>query len=277
MPAVATSIPPSGVEPHNRQAARVWSGPGAAYEAVSRSIADSIAHAVRALDPQPGERVLDIATGTGWTAREVAWRGAQVTGVDIAHDLVAAARARADAEALRIDFEVADAEALPFADHAFDAAISTCGIMFAARPEAAAAELARVVRPGGRIALTTWRPDGNVFAMFRIMRTYMAPPPQPAPPSPFEWGREERVQTLLGGAFDLSFEPAVSYYRELGAQAAWETFSAAYGPLHALAGALDDARRASLARDFIEFHEGFVVDDGICVPRDYLLTLGVRR
>ena len=128
---------------------------------------------------KPGERILDLATGTGWTSRLVAKRGATVIGADIAADLVAAAQERAKADGLDIEYRIGDAEKLPFADGEFDAVISTCGVMFASRPEAAAAEVARVTRKGGRVALTTWLPDSNLFKMFLVMKPYMPPPPNP--------------------------------------------------------------------------------------------------
>jgi SAM-dependent methyltransferase len=265
------------VQPHNAKAAAVWSSGGADYDRISRGIADSIEHCVLRLDPKPGERVLDLATGTGWTSRLVAARGASVTGVDIAQDLIAAARARAETDRLAIEYRHGDAERLPFADATFDAVVSTCGVMFASRPEAAAAEIARVTRKGGRVALTTWLPDSNLFKMFMVMKPYMPPPPNPAPPSPFEWGRAERVSALLGGTFELKFERGTSFYREPSGEAAWNTFSTGYGPTKSLAAGLDEARRAELRRDFIAFHDGFRTDLGICVPREYLLTLGVRR
>lgn len=221
--------------------------------------------------------MLDLATGTGWTSRLLARRGATVIGVDIAADLVASARERAKEDGLSIDYRVGDAENLPFADGEFDAVISTCGVMFATRPEAAAKELARVTRKGGRVALTTWLPDSNLFKMFMVMKPYMPPPPNPAPPSPFEWGKQERVRKLLGDAFDLRFERGTSYYREPSGEAAWNTFSNSYGPTKALAGSLDDTKRVELRRDFIAFHDGFPTELGICVPREYLLTVGIKR
>ena len=112
-----------------------------------------------------------------------------VIGVDIAADLVAAARSTAKAEGLAIEYRIGDAESLPFADGEFDAVVSTCGVMFASRPEAAAAELARICRKGGRIALTTWLSDSNLFKMFEVMRPYMAPPPTPRLPLPSRGGR----------------------------------------------------------------------------------------
>jgi len=266
----------SVIEQHNERPAAVWSAGGRNYDNISRGIADSIEHCVLRLNPRPGERILDLATGTGWTSRAVAARGAMVTGVDIASDLLEAARTNAMAAKLPIHYQRGDAEKLPFEDGSFDAVVSTCGVMFASRPEAAAREIARVTRPGGRIALTTWLSDGNLFKMFQVMKRYMPPPPQPPPPSPFEWGNPDRIKELLGSAFELKFERAVSYYREPSGDAAWETFSNGYGPTKALADSLDPARREALRADFIAFHNGFSTPLGICVPREYWLTVGVR-
>jgi SAM-dependent methyltransferase len=264
------------IQQHNERPAAVWSAGGDDYDEISRGIADSIEHCVLRLNPQPGERILDLSTGTGWTSRVVARRGATVTGVDIACGLLDAARAKAEEESLRIDYRLGDAEDLPFEDGAFDAVVSTVGIMFASRPDAAAAELARVCRAGGRIALTTWASDGNVLEMFKVMKSYMPLPPSPAPPSPFEWGRPERIRELLGTAFQLRFEKSVSYYREPSGEVAWDTFSNGYGPTRSLAASLDPERREALRHDFIAFHEGFATELGISVPREYWLTMGVR-
>lgn len=262
---------------HNQRAATVWNSGGAAYERISRGIADSIEHAVVRLNPQPGERILDLATGTGWTSRSVARRGAEVVGADIAEDLLSAAREIAARERLPVRYECADAEALPFEDAQFDAVISTCGVMFAGQPEAAATEIARVVRPGGRVVLSTWLSDSNVFKMFLVMKAYMPAPPQPAPSSPFAWGKAERVSELLGGNFQLGFEEGTSMYREPDGRHAWQTFVEGYGPTRMLAASLDEERRAALQRDFVAFHDGFADELGVTVPRGYLVTLGTRR
>ncbi len=264
------------VQPHNERPAVVWGSGGKDYDQISKGIADSIEHCVMRLDPRPGERILDLSTGTGWASRVVARRGATVTGVDIASELLATARAKARTEALTIDYQLGDAERLPFEDGEFDAVVSTYGVMFASRPEVAAGELARVCRTGGRIALTTWLSDSTVVKMFEVMKRHMPAPPIPAPRSPFEWGRTERIQELLGTTFDLRFEKGVSYYREPSGEAAWETFSTGYGPTRSLATALDPERRAKLREDFITFHEGFPTELGISVPREYLLTIGTR-
>jgi SAM-dependent methyltransferase len=267
----------SSIQPHNLRAAAVWSRGGKAYDEISRGIGDAIAHCVLRLNPQRGESVLDLSTGTGWTSRLVARLGATVMGVDIAEDLLESARARAEAERLDIDYRLADAEQLPFTDGTFDAVISTFGVMFASRPEAAAAELARVVRPGGRIALATWAADGTVFGMFQVMKRFMPPPPDPPPASPFAWGRQERITELLGEAFDLRFETGTSYYREPTPEAAWHTFSTGYGPTRTLYENLEPQQRQSLRDEFVAFHAGFSNDLGICVPRTYCITLGTRR
>jgi SAM-dependent methyltransferase len=263
------------VEVHNERAAAVWSAGGRNYEEVSRGIADAIAHAVLRLAPQRGERVLDLSTGTGWTSRVVARRGAVVTGADIATELLDVARARAREERLSIDYVVGDAERLPFDDGEFDAVVSTFGVMFASRPEAAAAELARVCRKGGRIAITTWLADSTVYRMFEVMKGYMPPASRPAR-SPFEWGRPERIRELLGPAFELRFEQGVSYYREPSGEAAWDTFSNGYGPTRTLAASLDPGRRGALREEFTALHSAFRTELGICVPRGYWLTVGVR-
>jgi SAM-dependent methyltransferase len=265
------------IEAHNVRVASIWGAGGEKYDQISRGIADAIEHCVMRLNPQPGERILDLATGTGWTSRVVARRGATVTGADIAGELLVAARARAMAEGLPIDYQLADAESLPFEDGEFDAVVSTFGVMFASHPQAVASELARVCRSGGRIALATWLPDSTVFEMFVLMRAYMTPGPGAPPPSPFEWGRTERLRELLGRPFTLRFEPGVSYYREPSPEAAWETFSTGYGPTKSLAAGLEPARRAALRDDFIAFHARFPTELGICVPRQYLVALGVRR
>src|SRR5262245_17145018 len=264
------------VQAHNERPAAVWSSGGKDYDAISSGIADALEHCVLRLNPRPGERILDLSTGTGWTSRLVARRGATVIGADIAADLLEAAAAKAKAERLSIEYMIGDAENLPFEDGEFDAVISTFGVMFASRQEAAAAELARVCRKGGRIALTTWTADSAIAKMFEIMKRYMPAPPTPAPASPFAWGRIERLHELLGGAFELQFERGTSFYREPSGEAAWETFSTGYGPTKMLAASLTPERRQELRSDFSAFHAAFGTELGICVPREYWMTLGRR-
>lgn len=265
------------IQPHNERPAKVWSSGGAAYDEISRQIASALDHCVRRFDPRAGERVLDLATGTGWTARLLARQGAEVTGVDIAAELIAAAKARGAPEGGSVRYELGDAEALRFGDDTFDGVTSTFGVMFASRPDAVAGELARVCRPGGRIALAVWKDDSSLAKMFTVMKPYMPPPPDPAPPSPFAWGNRKRVTELLGDAFDLTFEEGVTAYHDRDGRAAWKVFLEGYGPTKTLAGSLDEERRAALEADFVAFHDGFATPLGISMPREYLLIHGLRR
>ena len=258
---------------HNERAAATWGSGGRDYDRISESVADALAHVVSRILPQPGERFLDVATGTGWTARLLASRGAAVTGVDIGSGVIEAAKALAT----DIDFRVGDAEALPFGENSFDAVTSTFGVMFVARPEAAARELARVCKSGARLGLVTWAPGGTVAGIFQTMRPYMPPLPPNPPPSPFEWGRPERVRELLGDAFDLRFETGTTTLRMPDGPSVWELFVEGYGPTKALAASCDAQRRENLRRDFIAFHERYRGDLGIAMPRDYLLTIGSRK
>jgi len=267
----------ASIQPHNERPAAVWSSGGDAYDAISRQIAPALEHCVARLDPGPGETILDLATGTGWTSRLVARRGAAVIGADIASDLLAAATERAKKEGLNIDYRIGDAEKLPFSDQAFDGVISTFGVMFASRPEAAAGELARLCKRGGRIALATWLPDSSVFKMFQVMRPFMPAPPSPPPPSPFEWGNRDRVRALLSGDFDLRFEEGVATYFDRDGAAAWDVFVAGYGPTKALAKSLDENRRLALKQAFIASCDDYRTELGISIPRQYLITLGERK
>lgn len=263
------------IQPHNEKAASTWGAGGAAYDRISETIADSIEHMLNLLDVQPGERVLDLATGTGWTARRLAQKGARVTGIDIGEGVIDAARRLATASNLDIDFDVGDAEGTDLPGGAFDVITSTCGVMFASRPDAVARELARLTKPGGRIGLTTWPPTSTLAGMFQMMKPYMPPPPSPAPPSPFEWGREDRVQDLLGADFDLSFETGTTVLRMPSGEHVWSVFSEGYGPTKMLHRATD--RKDDLRRDFVAFHDAHRTPLGVAMPRDYLVVIGRRR
>jgi SAM-dependent methyltransferase len=261
------------IRPHNQQAAAVWGAGGPDYDKVSEHTSDAIDHLVRRVLPQPGERFLDIATGTGWTARRLAAHGADVIGNDLGASVIEAAKTLGPS----IDFRVGDAEALEFEDESLDGVTSTFGIMFAARPEDAAAELTRICRKGGRIGLLTWLPGGAVEGLFGVMRPYLPPPPSSTPPSPFAWGRPAEVCALLGNAFDLKFETGTTTLRVPSGQAAWDLFIAGFGPTKTVAASLEPGRRADYTRDFIEYHERFRGELGIAMPREYLVTIGIKR
>jgi ubiquinone/menaquinone biosynthesis C-methylase UbiE len=267
------------VQAHNLKAQSVWNSPGGRYDDVSRSIADAIEHAVERLELKAGERVLDLATGTGWASRVLAQRfaGLSVTGADIAEHMLEHARAIAAAQKLEIDYRHADAEQLPFADASFDAVVSTFGVMFVGKPERAAAELARVIKQGGRVSLATWQHDSNVASLFGVMKQFMPAPPQAAPPSPFEWGKRARLHELLDADFEIEIEEGTNHFRYASGEQAWNLWVNHYGPSKTLAGSLDDARRAEFKQALIAWHETFASPLGYDQPRRYLITRGIRK
>jgi ubiquinone/menaquinone biosynthesis C-methylase UbiE len=226
------------------------------------------------LGAAPGVKWLDLACGTGAVAEAAAAAGADVVGIDLSPGLIETATKRAADLGLRIDYRVGDCEKLDLPDGEFDALSSTCGIMFAPDHEATARELARVVRPGGRIALVNWTPEGGVGDMFRVMAPFN---PAPPPSSPFDWGKRDRVQELLGDAFDLDITERVSTLRMPSAQAYWDLFSSSYGPTKTLAENLGE-RRGELEAAWIEMFEAkYAVEDGIAHTRQYLFIVGTRR
>jgi SAM-dependent methyltransferase len=253
----------------------VWgTGP---YERVSATIADLQDELVERLEPGEGVRWLDSATGTGEVAKRAARGGADVTGMDLAPALVETARREAEEDGLDIQYDVGDAEAMPYEDASFEVISSACGVMFAPDHAAVAAELARVCRPGGRVGLACWTPDSTLADMFRAMAPFQPAPPPPGTGSPFDWGREDHVSELLGDAFDLDFTRLESILVEDSAQSVWELFSNSYGPTKTLADSLEPGRREELRQAFVGVHAPFETDGGLRMPRTYLLTLGRRR
>jgi SAM-dependent methyltransferase len=254
-----------------RQSVMWGNGP---YQRITETITDIHDIVVDRLAPQAGDRWLDLACGTGAVAERAAGAGADVTGIDLAPVLIETARERAEALGLEIDYAVGDAENLDVPDASFEKVSSTCGIMFAPDHEAVAGELARITKPGGRIALANWTPTGGLAKMFAVMAPYL---PAPAPSSPFDWGDEARVTELLGDAFELDLEEHVSTLRVPSGEAYWELFSTSYGPTKTLADGLGD-RREDLRRDWVEFFEtNYRANGEIAHTREYLLVLGTRR
>jgi SAM-dependent methyltransferase len=260
---------------HHGSAAAMWGRGGRDYDDVSFAISDALAHAAQRLNARAGERILDVATGTGWSARNVARAGAAVTGVDISQELVAAARELSGHVRPAIEFRQGDAERLPFDDGAFDGIISTFGVMFAFDQAQAAAELARVCRPGGRLALTTWAPAGSVAEFFGIIARHGDAPPPPS--SPLAWGDPMHVEKLLGTAFDLQFEPGMSNAYHGSTADIWSWYTRGFGPLRQLTESLPADRLERLKRDVDAYHRHYTVPAGLQVKREYLLTLGRRR
>jgi SAM-dependent methyltransferase len=252
----------------------VWgSGP---YQGITETITDIHQAVMERLAPQPGQRLLDLACGTGAAAELAAATGVEVVGVDIAPALIEQAKERAAARVLDIDYRVGDAEALDLEDGSFDLVTSTCGVMFAPDHEAVARELARVTKSGGRIGLVNWTPESGLAKLFGVMRPF-----QPTPPAgvrnPFDFGGEDYVRDLLGQDFELEFVTGDSVLRADSGETVWQLFSNEYGPTKTLADSLDDEKREELHRAFVDLHEESRANGGIVFSRTYLLTLGVRR
>ena len=168
------------------------------YGAVADQVIPSLGpELVRATRVQATERVIDVAAGTGNAAVPAARAGARVVATDLTPDLLDQGRAAADGLDLAIEWREADAERLPFADGEFDVALSCVGVMFAPHHQQAADELVRVVRPGGRIGLISWTPQGFIGQLFATMKPFVAAPPPGASPPPL-WGDEDHVRGLLG-------------------------------------------------------------------------------
>jgi len=259
---------------HNRPAAVMWGTGGAHYDRVSFAISDAIGHATQRLAAKPGEQVLDLATGTGWGARNLARTGATVTAVDLAPDFIAAARGLAAHIDPPIDFRVADAEDLPFADGSFDRVVSTFGVMFAGDHRRAASELTRVVRPGGRLVLATWLPDSSVARMFGIVGRHNPAPP--APQSPLLWGDVDYLADLFGDAFDLMFESGVSHAYEEGPQDIWDAMHEGFGPIRTVYAALEGEQKRAFKAEIDAYHAEYMAAAGLHITREYLITVGTK-
>jgi SAM-dependent methyltransferase len=233
----------------------------------------------QAIGIHPGERVLDVAAGSGNAALAAARRGARVTATDFVPALLDTAARRAQAEGLDLETQEADAQALPFADGAFDAVLSTFGVMFAPDQSRAAAELLRVCRPGGRIGLTAWTP-GSVMAATQAIAGRFAPfPPVPGARSPIEWGTEARVRELLGpGVTDLSAQMLTTDL--CGASPADRVeFNRTYvGPTKAIFDRLDPAAQQTLADELAASLARFnrATDGTLVAAAEYLQVIATR-
>ncbi len=252
----------------------VWgNGP---YEQMPQHYLPLLDHLAQAAAVRPGERVLDVATGTGALATRLARAGASVTGVDLAPALVATARRLAAEEGLPIAYEVGDAEGLPFPDGTFDVVTSSVGSMFAPDHARVAAEFARVCRPGGRLVLGHWSDQSGVIDMFKVLVPFQPPPP-PGAGSPFRWGNRGHVESLLGEAFELRFEEGDAPQLAADGEEVWQLFSTVYGPCRTLAESLEPDRREALHAAFVAFFEGHRTPAGINQVRPYLVVIGTRR
>ncbi|GAA5050317.1 SAM-dependent methyltransferase [Thermocatellispora tengchongensis] len=222
-----------------------------------------------AVEIRAGEKVLDVATGTGNLALGAARRAAEVTALDLVPELIAVARDRAAAEGLEVAFREGDAEALPFEDASFDVVASTFGVMFAADQERAAAELVRVLRPGGRIGLACWTPSGYMGRMLELNTRYLPPPPGYRPPS--RWGTSSGLEELFGGEADIRVTGRTLRWRFSSPEAHARVWAEVYGPTRMTAQALDDEGRAALVADLARMVTELNQDGStLLLPMDYL-------
>jgi SAM-dependent methyltransferase len=247
----------------------------APFEKIAAQIAVMHDDLVTRLDPQPGQRWLDLGTGTGEVAFRAARAGADVTASDLSPELIETAKRQAAEHGLNIDFAVVDAERTPYDDASFDVVSSSVGVIFAPGHRAIARELTRVTGPGGRIGLTAWRADVGVGEMFNVMKPFQPPPPEGAG-SPFQWG-EAYAESLLAGDFELDFHEGDSPQTGESGEQIWSDYVSWYGPSRALHDSLEPGRRAELNKTMAEFFERFRTDGGIHQSRPYIVILGTRR
>ena len=228
------------------------------------------------IDLRPGERVLDVAAGNGNATLAAARRFAHVTSTDYVPALLERGRRRADAEGLDVTFEVADAEALPYADASFDVVLSTFGVMFAPDHDQAARELVRVCRLGGRIGLANWTPTGFLGWLFRVVAGHV--PPIPGVRSPLLWGTEAHCRELFSGVASVRHTVRQFAFRYQSPEHFVEVFRTYYGPVHKAFAALEPKGQAALEADLIALLRR--VDRGgrrgLVVPAEYLETVITR-
>lgn len=258
-----------------RQQATWASGDFAVIGTTLQIVGETLAEAV---DVRAGERVLDIAAGNGNATLAAARRFARVTSTDYVEALLDKGRARAQAEGLNVKFHYADAEALPFAPESFDAVLSTFGAMFTPDHARPAREMLRVLRPGGRIGLANWTPEGFIGQLFKVIGAYLPPPAGLR--SPALWGTEPHIVELFGAqAEDIRCERRYFNFRYRSSAHWLQVFRDYYGPTHKAFAALDPRNQECLATDITELLENLNIGgpDSLVVPGEYLEIVIVKR
>jgi ubiquinone/menaquinone biosynthesis C-methylase UbiE len=249
-----------------RQQATWASGDFAVIGSTLQIVGETLAEAA---DIRANELVLDVAAGNGNATLAAARRFASVTSTDYVPALLEKGRARAAAEGLKVTFQVADAENLPFPDASFDAVLSTFGAMFTPDHRRTADEMWRVVRAGGRIGMANWTPDGFIGRLFKVIGAHVPPPP--GLQSPALWGTEAHLNDLFGGAL-MKVTRRQFNFRYASAQHWWQVFRDFYGPTGKAYASLDAAGQQALERDIIELlgHCNTAGPASLVVPSEYL-------
>ena len=230
-----------------------------------------------AADVNPGEAVLDVAAGNGNATLAAARRFADVTSTDYVESLLDKGKVRTQAEGMNVTFRQADVENLPFADNSFDVVMSTFGCMFAPNQARTASEMARVTRPGGRIAMANWTPDSFIGGLFKVIGAHVPPPAGVS--SPALWGTRTHLEEIFGDAAKIEVTERDFNFRYASVAHWLDLFRTYYGPTHKAFAALDEAGQAALAADVTKLAEqhNTRTDGGMVVPSAYLEVVITKK
>ena len=260
-----------------QRARQTWSAGD--YDAVVDRIWSAGADIVGRVGVKAGDEVLDVACGTGNASIPAAEAGASVTGLDLTPELFDGARRRAERAGVELELIEGDAEALPFADESFDVVLSTFGCMFAPDHKRAAVEIARVLRPGGRVGILAWSPEGSIGDFFKSLSA-LGPPPPPGFQPPVLWGTRDHVEGLFDGTgVDVRFEEGAVDFRFESSEEAIEEYWDRFGPILMLRAALEpegrgEEIRSALSELFARWNEAD--GTGLRYPGAYLAILGEK-
>jgi ubiquinone/menaquinone biosynthesis C-methylase UbiE len=279
-PTVAAAHTPTSTQPDfdavkAKQQSTWGSGDYAVIGTTLQIVGESLAEAI---DVRAGERVLDVAAGNGNATLAAARRFAGVTSTDYVAALLEKGKARASADGFDVEFQVADAEALPFEDASFDVVLSTFGVMFTPQHARAANEMLRVVRGGGRIGLANWTPEGFIGQLFKIIGAHVPPPAGLRPPA--LWGTEPHIVELFGPqAADIRCTRRIFNFRYRSSRHWLQMFRDFYGPTHKAFAALEASKQAALEKDILALLERLNVagPSSLVVPGEYLEVVIVKR
>jgi SAM-dependent methyltransferase len=268
----------SGLDAARQRARATWAAGN--FHKIARNIWDVGARIVDRVSPREGEDLLDIACGTGNVTVRAAQTGATTVGLDITPELLEVARGVADEAGVEVEWVEGDAEALPFDDASFDIVTSTFGCMFAPRHRVAAAEIGRVLRPGGRVAIAAWTPEGQVGNFFRTVGSHLPPPPADFEPPPL-WGDPDHVRQIFEGTgLELSFEQEIIEMRFDSVDETVAEYESDFGPVVMAKAALEPEGKFDALRDDLRdlFQSTNEADDGSVLWRpEYVVITGSKR